>query len=156
MNRIPPPKYSRRAVLSGLPSLAVAISLVPIAEATPVTMADAIKAAVGEGAIQTGRVTLEVPSLVENGNSVPLLVRVDSPMSVGDHVAMVYIFSEKNPSPNVVRFTLWTTRGRGGAHAHPTSLERSGSTAIARMADGSLWTGTADAIVTEAACIDGT
>ena len=156
MNRIPPPKYSRRAVLSGLPSLAVAISLVPIAEATPVTMADAIKAAVGEGAIQTGRVTLEVPSLVENGNSVPLLVRVDSPMSVGDHVAMVYIFSEKNPSPNVVRFTLGPRAGRAEVR---TRIQLAGTqrlTAIVRMADGSLWTGTADAIVTEAACIDGT
>ena len=99
---------------------------------------------------------LELPQLAENGNSVPLKVAVESPMSAADHVKTIYIFSEKNPVPNVVRFHIGP---RSGVARVQTSIRLAATqriTAVAQMSDGSLWSGGADVIVTQAACLDDT
>ena len=99
---------------------------------------------------------IELPELAENGNSVPLKLTVDSPMTPADHVKMLYVFSEKNPVSNVVRFHLGP---RSGVARVQTSIRLAATqriTAVARMSDGSLWSGAADVIVTQAACLDET
>jgi sulfur-oxidizing protein SoxY len=149
--------HSRRAVLAG----GVSILLLPLsagmAAATPDDMAQAMEEALGKGAAaRPGRVKLELPQLAENGNSVPLTVSVESPMSAADHVRTIYIFSERNPVANVVRFHLGP---RSGVARVQTSIRLAGTqriTAIARMSDGSLWSGGADVVVTQAACLDDT
>jgi sulfur-oxidizing protein SoxY len=152
-----PSDISRRAMLTG----AVGILVLPLstgaALATPEGMAEAMDEALGKGApIKAGRVKLELPELAENGNSVPLKLTVDSPMTAADHVKMLYVFSEKNPVSNVARFHLGP---RSGVARVQTSIRLAATqriTAIARMSDGSLWSGTADVIVTQAACLDET
>jgi sulfur-oxidizing protein SoxY len=148
---------SRRAVLAG----AVSILLVPIAAgsalATPESMAEAMDEALGNGAAaKAGRIKLEMPELAENGNSVPLRITVDSPMTAADHVKSVFVFSERNPVSNVVRFHLGP---RSGVARVQTSIRLAATqriTAVARMSDGSLWSGSAEVIVTQAACLDET
>src|SRR3954470_22641533 len=76
------------------------------ARATPARMQEAIRKLVGEAAINKGRVNLELPPLSENGNTVPLSVEVESPMTAADHVRAIHIFNEKNPQPNVGTFQL--------------------------------------------------
>ena len=49
-------------------------------------LALAIKQYVGDAVLQVGKVRLEVAELVENGNTVPLSVEVDSPMTAAEHV----------------------------------------------------------------------
>ena len=148
---------SRRTALAG----GVSILLLPlsagIAAAAPDDMAAAMDGALGKGfSITPGRVKLDLPQLAENGNSVPLKVTVESPMSAADHVKMIYIFSERNPVPNVVRFHLGP---RSGVARVQTSIRLAGTqriTAVARMSDGSLRSGSAEVIVTQAACLDDT
>ena len=148
---------SRRGALTG----AVAILVLPLAAgralATPETMVEAMDEVLGKGAkIKPGRVKIELPELAENGNSVPLKLSVDSPMSVGDHVKAIYVFSERNPVSNVVRFHLGL---RSGVARVQTSIRLAATqriTAVAKMSDGSLWSGAADVIVTQAACLDET
>ena len=148
---------SRRAVLTG----AVAILVLPLAAgralATPETMVEAMDEVLGKGAkIKPGRVKIELPELAENGNSVPLKLSVESPMTSADHVKAIYVFSEKNPVSNVVRFHLGP---RSGVARVQTSIRLAATqriTAIAKMSDGSLWSGAADVIVTQAACLDET
>jgi sulfur-oxidizing protein SoxY len=152
-----PDRLSRRSVLAG----AVAILVVPLsageAQATPESMAEAMDEALGKAApLKQGRVKIDLPELAENGNSVPLKIVVESPMSAADHVKMVYVFSEKNPVSNVVRFHLGP---RSGAARLQTSIRLAATqriTVVARMSDGSLWSGGADVIVTQAACLDET
>lgn len=152
-----PKMISRRAMLEG----AVGILVLPLsagaALATPESMAEAMDEALGKGApIKVGRVKLELPELAENGNSVPLKLTVDSPMTAADHVRMLYVFSEKNPVSNVVRFHLGP---RSGVARVQTSIRLAATqriTAVARMSDGSLWSGAADVVVTQAACLDET
>lgn len=153
----PPGEISRRAALAG----AVGILVLPLAAgsalATPESMAEAMDEALGKNApTKAGRVKLELPELAENGNSVPLKVTVDSPMTAADHVKAIYVFSERNPVSNVVRFHLGP---RSGAARVQTSIRLAATqriTAVARMSDGSLWSGGADVIVTQAACLDET
>jgi sulfur-oxidizing protein SoxY len=148
---------SRRSLLAG----AVAVLVLPlsggVAEATPESMAQAMDEALGKSpAIKPGRVKLDLPQLAENGNSVPLKIAVESPMSAADHVKTIYVFSEKNPVSNVVRFHLGP---RSGVARIQTSIRLAGTqriTAVAQMSDDSLWSGGADVIVTQAACLDDT
>ena len=64
--------------------------------------------------VKSGKVKLELPPIVENGNTVPLTVTVDSPMSEADHVTAIHIFNEKNPQPYVAAFESRAARRQGG------------------------------------------
>jgi sulfur-oxidizing protein SoxY len=147
---------SRRSLLAGAVGILV-LPLGSVADAAPEDMTEAMAEALGRDAsIKPGRIKIELPQLAENGNSVPLRIAVESPMSAADHVKTIFIFSERNPVPNVVRFHLGP---RSGVARVQTSIRLAGTqriTAVARMSDGSLWSGGADVIVTQAACLDDT
>jgi sulfur-oxidizing protein SoxY len=149
---------SRRDFLirsGGIVAAAATVSLLPAAgRATPEAMQQAIRQIVGEGEVRQGRVKLDIPPLVENGNTVPLSVAVDSPMSEADHVKAIHIVNEKNPQPHVISVTL---RPRAGKAAVSTRIKLADSqrvTALAEMSDGSFCSGSADVIVTLAACVE--
>ena len=80
--------------------------------ATPEAMAEAIKKVVGDAPVRGERVKLDLPPLIENGNTVPLVVSVDSPMTVGDYVKAIHVFNEKNPQPSVFTVRLGPRNGR--------------------------------------------
>ena len=92
---------------------------------------------------------------MENGNAVPTVVRVDSPMTEDDHVVEIALFNERNPLPDIARFHL----GPGCGEAWVSTRIRLGDTqtvyALARMKDGSVWAASAELIVTLPACIEG-
>jgi len=124
------------------------------AGATPASMASAIRQVTGDAAVQSGNVRLEVPPLVENGNTVSLTVSVTSPMTAADHVKSIHIFNEKNPQPNVVAFHLGPRAGRARVSTRIRLADTQTIIAIARMSDGSLWSAKADVVVTLAACVE--
>ncbi|GAC1334705.1 MAG: SoxY-related AACIE arm protein [Bradyrhizobium sp.] len=132
---------------------AVAVTLRP-AEATPASMAAAIHNVVGEAAIRTGKVKLDVPPLVENGNTVPMTVSVASPMTPGDHVKSIHVFNEKNPQPNIGNFYLGPNCGRAQVSTRIRLADSQKIVAIAKLSDGSFWSATADVVVTLAACTE--
>src|SRR3984885_15137915 len=105
------PEHSTRRQFLGLASGAAVIGAVPIvtlrpAEATPAMLAAAIRNVVGAAVVHTGKVKLEIPPLVENGNTVPMTVSVTSPMTSDDFVKSIHVFNEKNPQPNIGNFHL--------------------------------------------------
>ncbi len=109
--------HSTRRQFLGFAGSAAVVGASPLvtlrpAEATPATMTSAIRAIVGEAAVKTGKVKLEIPPLVENGNTVPMTVSVASPMTAADHVKSIHVFTEKNPQPNVGNFYLGPRAGR--------------------------------------------
>jgi sulfur-oxidizing protein SoxY len=147
---------SRRGVLIGAAGLALVPMAVAPASATPETMAAAIAENIGEAKITQGRVTIEAPRLAENGNSVQIIISVDSPMTAADHVKTITVFSEQNPIPTVVRFHLGPRAGRAKVATSIRLAATQRVHAIAAMSDGSHWSGDAQVIVTLAACLDGT
>jgi sulfur-oxidizing protein SoxY len=148
----------RRRVLAGAAGATLAVALRP-ALATPLPRTETTEAAIrrfaGDARIRPGRVVLDLPPLVENGNTVPLSVTVESPMTEGDHVRRIGVFNEKNPQPNVVTVHLRPGAGRAQVATRIRLADTQRITAIAEMSDGSYWSGTADAIVTLAACLEG-
>jgi sulfur-oxidizing protein SoxY len=118
------------------------------------SMEVAIAKVVGKAKVNEGRVTLTVASLVENGNTVPLSVKVESPMTAADHVKAIHVFNEKNPQPNIVSFYLGPRAGRAAVSTRVRLADTQNVVAIAQMSDGSFWSASAHVIVTLAACLE--
>jgi sulfur-oxidizing protein SoxY len=150
----PPLDASRRRLLAAGAGLAALVVARPAA-ATAEEMAAAIKAFTGGAIPRPGKVTLELAQLVDNGNSVPLTVRVDSPMTATDHVTAIAIFNERNPQTEVATFTLGARAGKAEVSTRIRMATSQKLTAVARLSDGTFWSSTAGVIVTLAACIEG-
>ena len=151
------PHATRRQflVVAGGAALAGALSAVPqSAQATPDMMKAAIRDVVKGAPVRVGRVRFDVPPLVENGNTVPVTVFVDSPMTPADHVVSIHVFNEKNPQPNVGNFYLGPRAGRGQIATRIRLADTQTLTAIAKLSDGSFWSATAAVVVTLAACTE--
>jgi sulfur-oxidizing protein SoxY len=146
---------SRRQVLTGFAGVGLAAALpVRSASATPAMLDDAIRAVVGEATLHKGRVTLDVPPLVENGNVVPLTIIVDSPLSAADHVKAIHVFNEKNPQPHVISIALGPRAGKAQVATRIKLADAQRVVGIAEMSDGSFWSGEASVVVTIAACVE--
>ena len=155
----PFPAVNRRCFLihsAGFAAGAGLLSALPLAasRATPQAMQEAISKIVGEAELRHGKVTLDVPPLVENGNAVPLTVSVESPMTEADHVRAIHIVNEKNPQPYVLSATLGPRAGRASLSTRIKLADSQQVVALAEMSDGSFWSESADVIVTIAACVE--
>lgn len=145
---------NRRRILQGLTGI-ISVSLLPAPLwATPEKMATAISNLFGDTPIHEGKVSLKIPPLAENGNSVPLTVSIESPMTEEDFVKSIHIFSEQNPIPTTAAFYLGPRAGKAQISTRIRLSTSQTITAIAKMNNNSLWSGTAQSIITLAACSD--
>jgi len=149
---------SRRKFLGLAGSAAVAgampvVTLRPLA-ATPAMLTAAIRNVVGEAPVRTGKVKLDIPPLVENGNTVPMTVSVASPMTANEYVKSIHVFNEKNPQPNIGNFHIGPWAGRAQIATRIRLADSQKVVAIARLSDDSFWSASADVIVTLAACTE--
>jgi sulfur-oxidizing protein SoxY len=142
----------RRAFIAG----AAAIMVLPCAPAfaTPDAMAAAIKEVTGDASISEGRVKLDLPPLVENGNAVPLTVSVESPMTESDYVKAIHVFNEKNPQPHVFDIRLSPLNGKALASTRIKLADSQKVVAIAETSAGAFFSASANVIVTLAACVE--
>ena len=123
-------------------------------EATPEMMATAIRTVTGGAPVQIGKVKLDIPPLVENGNSVPMTVSITSPMTPTDYVKSIHVLNEKNPQPNLGNFYLKPSAGRAQVSTRVRLADSQKIVAIAKLSDDSLWSVTAEVVVTLAACTE--
>jgi sulfur-oxidizing protein SoxY len=123
--------------------------------ATPAMMRAAIRKVVGEAPLRKGKVKLDLPPLIENGNAVPMTISVESPMTESEHVKAIHVFNEKNPQPYVVSARLGPRAGKAAIAARIRLADSQTVIAIAEMSDGSFWSDEADVVVTLAACVEG-
>jgi sulfur-oxidizing protein SoxY len=114
----------------------------------------AMRELTGAAPVRTGRVKLDVPPLVDNGNTVPLSVTVDSPMTAADHVRAIHVFTEKNPQPKVISVQLGPRAGRAQVTTRARIADTGQVIAIAQMSDGSFWTDRVEVVVTLSACLE--
>lgn len=124
------------------------------AAATPAAMQAAVARATGGAAVKTGRVKLDIPPLIENGNSVQCTVSVESPMTAADHVRAIHVFNEKNPQPNVIGVRLGPRAGRARFSTRIRLAASQTVTAVAEMSDGSFWSDRVEVVVTMGACVE--
>jgi sulfur-oxidizing protein SoxY len=145
---------TRREFLALAGSAAMLAVTVRPLEATPASMAAAIRNVVGGEPVKTGKVKLDIPPLVENGNTVPMTVSVASPMAPEDHVKSIHVFNEKNPQPNIGNFHLSPQAGRAQISTRIRLADSQKVVAIARLSDGTFWSASVDVVVTLAACTE--
>ena len=149
---------TRRQFLSIAGSVTVAgaipiVTLRPL-EATPAMLNTVIRNVVGEAQIRMGKVKLDIPPLVENGNTVPMTVSVTSPMTATEYVKSIHVFNEKNPQPNIGNFYLTPASGRAQVSTRIRLADTQKVVAIARLSDDTFWQVVADVVVTLAACTE--
>jgi len=149
---------TRRQFLNLAGSVTVAgtmpiVTLRPL-EATPAMLNAAIRNIVGEAPVRAGKVKLDIPPLVENGNTVPMTVSVASPMTANDYVKSIHVFNEKNPQPNIGNFHLGPSSGRAQVSTRIRLADTQKVVAIARLSDDTFWQVTTEIVVTLAACTE--
>jgi len=144
---------TRRQLLAAGAGLGAWVLVRP-ASAAPDELTAAINAYTGGGAVKTGRVHLDIATLVDNGNTVPITVTVESPMTATDHVSAIAVFNERNPQREVAKFTLGPRCGRASVSTRIRLATSQKLVAVARMSDGSFWSHTVEVVVTIAACLE--
>jgi sulfur-oxidizing protein SoxY len=158
LDKLKPSKASRRTVLAGIgaslgASMATLIVVRP-AGATPQTMAAAIRQITGGAEAKRGRIKLDVPPLVENGNSVTTTVKVESPLTPTDYVKAIHVLTEKNPQPNVISVKMGPRAGKAEFQTRIRLADSQQVVAICEMSDGSFWSDSVDVILTLSACLE--
>jgi sulfur-oxidizing protein SoxY len=103
-------------------------------------------------ALQEGRITLRAPPIAENGNTVPISVAVESPMTAADHVARIYVFADKNPTPEVAVFHLTPATGRAQVDTRVRLGQTQDLVVLAEMNNGALFMARAEVKVTIGGC----
>ncbi|HJO75893.1 MAG TPA: thiosulfate oxidation carrier protein SoxY [Rhodospirillales bacterium] len=130
----------RRDVLAVAGTGVVAASTIGLfvgdAMADPAAVAKAIKAKIGDKKTMAGNVTLELPQIAENGNTVPIAVEVKSPMTGSDYVKAVHIYSEGNPAPDVATFRFTPDSGRARVSLRMRMIKSQNVVAVAEMSNG--------------------
>ncbi len=145
---------TRRQLLGVIAGAGAAAIRIEPSNATPASMKAAIRNVVGEAQIKIGKVRIDVPPLVENGNTVSLSIDVESPMTSQDYVKAIHVFNELNPLPNVISAHIGPQAGRAKFSTRFRLADTQTVVAIAAMSDGSFWSASADVIVTLAACLE--
>ena len=125
-----------------------------IAALRKAALEEALRKVVGDAPLRRGKVKLELPPLIDNGNTVPLSVTVESPMTPADHVRAIHVFAEKNPQPYVLGARLGPRAGRAQIATRVRIADTGTVIALAQMSDGSFWSDSVNVVVTLSACLE--
>jgi sulfur-oxidizing protein SoxY len=146
---------SRRTLLRQLGAAGLLLALWPSgAWTTPEDVKRAIRQRIGEREPQPGGMTLTLPKIAETGNSVPLTVTVDSPMTPEDHVLRIHVFIPGNPEPVAATYHLGARVGKAQVSTQIRLARTQTVLALAEMSDGSVRSDAASIVVTLGACVD--
>ena len=133
---------SRREVLAlgaGTATLALLGEIAPAA-ATPQEAADLIAKFTGGKTAEKGRIAIDLPEIAENGNTVPLTVTVESPMTADDHVSEIIVVAEGNPRPGLATFHLTPLSGRAEAATRIRLAATQNIVVVAKTSKGQFYT----------------
>lgn len=134
---------------------AAASSVLPAAAgAKPDEVAALVRAITGGTAPRTGRVKLDVPELVENGNAVGMTVSLGDDVPTDAVLTDIHVFADGNPRPGVAHFRFGTLAGVPKVSTRIRLATSQTVTAVAVFADGSCWQDSVNLLVTLSACLD--
>ena len=140
----------RQAVALGLGGIAV--TMAPFgAQATPESarkmLTDLVKTEP-----KAGKVQIKTQEIAENGNTVPVTIVVDSPMTEKDYVKAIHVVADKNPLPGVASFNLHPASGKAEVQFRMRMAETQNIIAVAELSDGTAWTASREVKVTIGGC----
>jgi sulfur-oxidizing protein SoxY len=147
---------TRRDVLAGVGMSALAATSVMLvvrpAAAGKKEADEAVKKVLGSRAAKSGRISLEVPQIAENGNTVPIGLRVDSPMTEADYVKTVHVFADANPNPSIAAFHFTPNSGKAYVSTRIRMLKTQNIIAVAEMSNGDVYVAKNEVKVTIGGC----
>jgi sulfur-oxidizing protein SoxY len=133
---------SRREVLAlgaGTAALALVGEIAP-ASATPQEAAEVIAKFTGGKTAEKGKISIDLPEIAENGNTVPLTITVESPMTAEDHVSDIIVVAEGNPRLGLASFHLTPLSGRAEAATRIRLAATQNIVVVAKTSKGQFFT----------------
>ncbi len=127
----------RKALALGSGMVALAILPMPANASIEQVMEDIKTFTGGAEATESSIIKLEVPEIAENGNTVPLSVSVESPMTADNYVKRVILLAEKNPNPGIATFHFSSRSGVAEASTRMRLATTQNVVAVAELSDGS-------------------
>ncbi|WP_315705720.1 MULTISPECIES: thiosulfate oxidation carrier protein SoxY [unclassified Bradyrhizobium] len=120
----------------------VALTMLPMAANAEVSndAAELIKKFTGGKEAASGKISLDLPEIAENGNTVPLSLTVDSPMTADNYVKEVLFVADGNPNGGVATLMFTPLSGKAEASIRIRLAQTQNVIAVAKMSDGSLFT----------------
>jgi sulfur-oxidizing protein SoxY len=103
---------------------------------------------------EEGGIDIDLPQLAENGHSVPLTVKVASPMNERDYVSAIHVIAERNPRPAVATFHIgpWSGRAEVGTRIRLAGTQK--VTIVAALSGNRFRIARKEIVVAAAACLD--
>ena len=147
-------KHTRRSVLAlsaGGAAALVGLRAMPAFANTDDAMAKVMEFA-GGAEPQTGTISLTAPEIAENGNTVPVSVSVESPMTEDDYVESVAIYAEGNPRPEVIVFNFTPMSGEASATTRMRLAQTQNVIAVAKTSTGNVFMDKREVKVTIGGC----
>jgi sulfur-oxidizing protein SoxY len=132
-------EQDRRTFLLGAAALSTAVAFAggsALAQAKPETWEEMVKRLVGDAKQSEAKITLEMPEIAENGNTVPFSVMVDSPMTEQDYVKTVYVISTGNPQADVATYHFTPASGKASISSRMRLAKTQDVISIAQLSDG--------------------
>ncbi len=147
---------SRRDAIAALGAGVLAVAgarlIIGPAQASPDSAEAFMSKLIGGRATKGGKITLKLPPIAENGNTVPLTVSVDSPMTASNYVKTVHVVADGNPNPEVASFHFTPASGKAQATTRIRMAKTQNIIAVAEMSDGSLYRTARNVKVTIGGC----
>jgi len=142
----------RQALVLGAGAVAAAAGALPTAALAKNDVDEIIKSFTGGKEPVKGKVKLDLPEIAENGNTVPMTVSVESPMTEGSYVTDILVVADQNPRAGVVHFRLSPLSGVAEANTRIRLAETQNVIALAKMNDGAVFSDSKVVKVTIGGC----
>jgi sulfur-oxidizing protein SoxY len=118
----------------------------------PPDLQSVVKTLVGDATPIGGRISLDLPDIAENGNTVPYSVRVESPMSDGDYVKAVHLLAPENPHPRISSFFFTPQSAKASISSRMRLAQSQEVVVYAEMSNGAIYTAKRSVKVTIGGC----
>ena len=143
----------RRFLALGGLAMVGGLGVTRLASADQKMVAEALaKLAGGKAPADGPMIKLDLPEIAENGNTVPLKVEVDSPMTADNYVKAIHLFADGNPNPDVASFHFTPASGKAAASTRVRLAKTQNIVAVAEMSDGAVYQPSREVKVTIAGC----
>jgi len=144
----------RQFVVTASAATAILAGFSGAANATPDKAAELLKELTKNGAAGAteGKIKIDLPEIAENGNTVPVKVSVESPMTADNYVKSVHLVSEGNPGPEMASFHFTPASGKANAAARMRLAKTQNVVGIAEMSDGKFYVSKTQVKVTIGGC----
>jgi sulfur-oxidizing protein SoxY len=135
-------QLSRRDALA-FGASGAALTLIGLGECASAAVkeaADQVASFTGGKTAENGKVSIELPEIAENGNTVPLSVSVDAPMAADNYVSEILVVADGNPNPGVATFHFSPLSGKAEASTRIRLAATQNIIVVAKTSKGEFFT----------------